>query len=312
MGKVAVLFPGQGSQYVGMGKEFVEASDEARDMLEAAEKACSLPLGRLCFEGPMEELTAAANLQPAMTLANLLCWRALCRAGVRPDFLAGHSLGEYSALHAAGVLGLEDTFRLVAARGRIMGGAGEKNPGGMAAILGLKIDEVRAIAEASAPPESLAIGNHNSETQVVLSGEDGALSRACEAAAERGGKAVRLNVSIANHSPLMAGAVPAFEEAMAQVEFSRPRIPVFFNVTAAAESDPAAIRGIMARQIVSMVRWHEIIAALVDEGVTVFIEAGPKKVLTGLLKRSLPKGSGFVCCQADTPAAVEKCVSAIA
>ncbi len=310
-GKIAVLFPGQGSQYVGMGKELAAASPAGAELFDLAEEVTRLPLRRLCFEGPMEELTAAVNLQPALTAVNLLAWQGLRAGGLRADFVAGHSLGEYSALHAAGCLSLSDTFTLVGARGRIMDSAGQGTDSGMAAILGLDIEAVRGIVEGCGAPGRLTIGNHNSEKQIVISGERALLERACAAAAEKGAKTVVLNVSIANHSPLMAEAVPPFAEIMAEVEFSAPGIPLYFNVSAAPENDPAAIRDLMARQIVSMVRWHEIITALVAQGVTTFIEAGPKKVLTGLLKRSLPKGGGFACYQVDTPAAVDSCLKAV-
>ena len=192
-----------------------------------------------------------------------------------------------------------------------MDSAGQETDSGMAAILGLEIEAVRRIVEDCNAPERLTIGNHNSEKQIVISGERTLLERACAVAAAQGAKTVVLNVSIANHSPLMAEAVPPFAEVMAEVEFAAPEIPLYFNVSAAPEDDPAAIRDLMARQIVSMVRWQEIITALVEQGVTTFIEAGPKKVLTGLLKRSLPRGGGFACYQVDTPAAVDSCLEAV-
>lgn len=300
--KTAILFPGQGSQYVGMGREFACADPEAMAIFDLADKVCGVGIKELCFSGPLEELTLAANLQPALTAVNLVCWQAVRKAGIRADYVVGHSLGEYAALHAAGVLTLEDTIRLVARRGQVMGRAGERFPGGMVAILGLGLNAVQEILAEVAAPEAISIGNYNSEQQLVLSGTAEALQRASELAMAQGGKAVALNVSIANHSPLMAQAVPEFEQAFAAVPLQPPAIPVLFNVTARSEQDPEAIRGIMARQIVSMVRWQEIITALLAAGVVTFIECGPKKVLSGLMKRMLPKGGGHRCLQLDTPA----------
>ena len=310
--KIAVLFPGQGSQFVGMGREFAEADQEAMAIMEMAESMSGAPLKKLSFEGPMEELTLAVNLQPALTAANLICWQAVKKAGIRADYFAGHSLGEYCALHAAGVLGQEDTFKLVAARGRIMGQAGEKNPGGMVAILGLPLDRVQEILDGLASPDRISVGNHNSAQQAVISGESGLLAAASDLAVEKGGRAIPLNVSIANHSPLMNSAVADFEKTLATVELAVPATPVFFNVTAAVEEEAQAIRSIMARQIISTVRWFEIINQLLARDVDTFIEVGPKKVLSGLMKRILPRKGGQRCYQADTPATLEKCLAEIA
>lgn len=310
-GKIAVLFPGQGSQFVGMGREFAEADPEAMAIFDLADAVCGKPLKDLCFNGPLEELTVAANLQPALTAVNLVCWQAVRKAGVKVDFVAGHSLGEYAALHAAGVLDLEDTLRLVAHRGRIMGQAGERNPGGMVAILGLGLVEVQEILSIMNCPQSISIGNYNSEQQLVLSGSTAALHQASELAQAKGGKAVPLNVSIANHSPLMATAVPEFAEVFAAITLQRPTIPIYCNVTARPEDDPEAIRSIMARQIVSMVRWQEIITGLLASGVETFIEAGPKKVLTGLMKRMLPKGGNQRCFQIESPETLAHCLAAL-
>lgn len=307
-GSIAVIFPGQGSQYLGMAREFVAVDRGAAALMEMAEAVSGFPLKRLCFEGPMAELTRAACLQPALTAANLICWQAAHQAGLRADFFAGHSLGEYSALQAAGVLKSEDAMRLVTARGRIMGAAGETNPGGMTAILGLTLSEVQAILSELACPERLSIGNHNSEQQIVLSGAREELRQAADLAVARGGKAIALNVSIANHSPLMQEAVGQFARELAAVELSTPAVPVFFNVTAQPEQDQDAIRSIMARQIVSMVRWYDIIQALLAREVKTFVEVGPKQVLSGLMKRMLPKGAGHRCFQIDSPATLEKCL----
>jgi len=307
-GKIAVLFPGQGSQFIGMGREFAKADTEAMAIFEMANAICGKDLQALCFDGPMEELTLAVNLQPAITAVNLTCWQALKKAGVSVDYVAGHSLGEYAALHAANVLSLEDTLRMVAHRGRIMSQAGEKNPGGMVAILGLGLTDVQEILTTLASPESISIANYNSEQQIVLSGSDTALQHATELATAKGGKAVPLNVSIANHSPLMASALPEFTEIFAGVTLSTPSMPILFNVTGNSETDVERIRTIMAQQIVSMVRWYEIINNLLACQVQTFIEVGPKKVLTGLMKRILPRDGGHRCFQLESPETLAQCL----
>jgi len=297
----AVLFPGQGSQAIGMGAAFHETSSEAREIMALAERCTNLPLGELCHAGPMEALTRSENLQPALTVTNLICWQAAKAAGVKADFFAGHSLGEYSALAAAGVLEFEAALKFVALRGRVMGREGEKHPGGMRAVLGLTLPQVQAIVDQVAMPQALSIGNHNSEQQAVLSGTLSALDRASELALAAQAKVVPLAVSIANHSPLMAGALPDIEAAMREARFQRPATPVLFNVTASAVSEPDEIRSTMARQVVSMVRWHEIVNNLYAAGVRNFVEVGPGKVLTGLLKRILPKEAVVQALRVDSP-----------
>jgi [acyl-carrier-protein] S-malonyltransferase len=307
--KIAVLFPGQGSQYIGMGQEFLESSQSSIDIMAMAESVSGIPIKEMCLKGPIEELTLARNLQPALTATCLICWQALKDAGVQADFFAGHSLGEYTALCAAGVLSSEETMKLVTARGELMGQAGGENPGGMSAVLGLSLAEVQDILTEIACPEQISIGNHNSEQQVVLSGERDIVKKASDLVEERGGKAITLNVSVANHSPLMKNVVPEFEKVMAKISFTPPDTPVYFNVTAKTESDPVAIRAIMADQIKSMVKWLDIINALVNQDVKIFIEVGPKKVLTGLMKRILPRKSGHRCFQVDSPETLAKCVN---
>jgi [acyl-carrier-protein] S-malonyltransferase len=299
-GKIAILFPGQGSQFLGMGREFLEADPEAAALMATAEEVSGFPLRRLCLEGPMEELTRTVHLQPAMTVINLICWQAVKKAGIRPDYLAGHSLGEYSALCAAGVLTPADTLRLVTERGRLMEREASRNPGSMRAVLGLTLDEVREVL-ATVSEGVVAAANHNSEKQVVISGEAGALEAAAAEVGKRGGKAVVLKVSGAWHSPLVQAAVDDFSSIMAATSFQAPRIPVLFNVTAREEREPEAIRAAMARQIAAMVRWHEIVNELLARGVRTFIEVGPKTVLTGLLKKIVPADSTCTFLQVESP-----------
>jgi [acyl-carrier-protein] S-malonyltransferase len=309
--KIAVLFPGQGSQFIGMGKEFLDSDPEAGTLMDLADSISSAPLRKLCLEGPMEELTKAVYLQPALTAANLICWQALKKAGLRLDYFAGHSLGEYSALCASGVLDLEDTLKLVTERGKLSEREGQKNPGGMQAILGLTLEEVEEILATFPENSKVTIANHNCEKQIVISGYHETLAVVDGIVSEKGGKAITLNVSVANHSPLVAGAIPDFEKIMADISFQTPETPVLYNVTAAEEKEPVIIRSIMSRQIASRVRWFEIINSLVDKGVTHFIEVGPKKVLSGLNKKIVPKSSGCKTYQFDSPESLARCLEGL-
>lgn len=314
MKKTAILFPGQGSQFVGMGREFIEADPGAGELIDLAAGISGFPLRRLCLEGPIEELTRVLHLQPAMTVTNMICWRALKKAvpDLRPSFFAGHSLGEYSALFAADVLGAEDCLALVTRRGELMEREGNANPGGMRAVLGMTIDEIDSLLGNYAGGAGVVVvANHNSEKQVVISGDMHGLDIVGGLCEKQGAKVIALNVSVANHSPLVAGAVHDFAAFMADIRFRKPAAPVLFNVTASVEGEPDAIRDIMARQIASRVRWLESIERMLKEGVELFIEVGPKKVLTGLMRKIVPKGTA-ACVQFDTPAALEKVVAELA
>ena len=309
--KIAVLFPGQGSQYLGMGREFIETDPDCAAIMEQAEAVCDFPLRQLCIEGPMEELTRAIHLQPAITVTNLVCWQALQKAWggkVAASCFAGHSLGEYSALCAAGVLSVEDTMRLVARRGMLMEREGQKHPGAMRAVLGLNVVEVEGIIAQCVGAGVATVANHNTEQQIVISGEVAALDAIGAIGAERGAKIIPLAVSVANHSPLVADAVPDFSAFMAGVEFKRPQTPVYFNVLAATEEEPSMIREIMARQIASRVRWFELIQAMIGQGVDTFIEVGPKTVLKGMMRKIAPKGYAYQALQLDSPDTLAQCL----
>lgn len=309
--KIAVLFPGQGSQYLGMAQEFVQSKKECAGLMEMAENTCALKLQELCGRGPMEELTRATNLQPAITIANLICWQAFMEetgGKFEVSSFAGHSLGEYSALYAAGVINAEDTMKLVSKRGALMEREGIKNPGGMRAVLGLEIDAIEKIISDYDGEGAVTAANHNTPQQVVISGTFSALDWVSTLAEEQGAKVIPLNVSVANHSPLVAEAVPDFADFMADTAFNIPKIPVYFNVTANKETDPKKMKGIMASQIASKVRWYEIITAMVNDGVDTFIEVGPKSVLKGMMKKITPKGIKVTSLQFDCPDSLEKCL----
>ncbi len=312
--KIAVLFPGQGSQFLGMGQEFINENTTSAALMAMAEAACEICLGALCADGPMEELIRATNLQPAITITNLICWRRFqeeLRDKVAVSYLAGHSLGEYSALCAAGVLSIEDTVRLVSKRGALMEREGTRNPGGMRAVLGLDIKTLDAIIDGYRGEGVVTTANHNTPEQIVISGSFAGLEGVSRLAEEKGAKVIPLNVSVANHSPLVAAAIPDFTDFMANIEFKVPSIPVYFNVSASPESDPLKIKEMMARQIGSRVRWCEIIEAMLADGVDTFIEVGPKTVLKGMMKKIIPRGTKVTALQLDSPATLLSCLEHI-
>lgn len=308
MKKTAIVFPGQGSQFIGMGKEFIETDPEAAALIEKAGGISGFSLRQLCLEGPMEDLTRVLHLQPAMTVTNMICWNALRKTvpDLQPAFIAGHSLGEYSALYAADVISDDDCLSLVTRRGELMEREGEAHPGGMRAVLGLTIEDIDSLlADRSGEHGTVVVANHNSEKQVVISGDQAGLDDFGSLCESQGAKVIPLNVSVANHSPLVAGAVDDFTTFMADIQFKTPKAPVLFNVTADEEKDAQVIRDIMARQIASRVRWYEMVNTMLSQGVELFIEVGPKKVLTGLLRKIIPRGAA-TCVQFDNPEDLDK------
>lgn len=285
MASPVFLFPGQGSQVVGMGKELFHAHASVREMFQGGSEVVGSDLARLCFEGPTDVLVKTENVQPAITLVNLAAHRVLSDAGVTPAATAGHSLGEYSALCAAGVFSFADTMRLVRVRGRAMQEAADRNPGSMVAIIGLDADALEAIcAEVSTASDVVEVANHNSAGQVALTGQAGALERASKVAKERGAKlVVPLKVSGAWHSRLMAEAQGPLREALDRTDSGAPTVPVIANVTAEPHRTDA-IADRLVEQIVSPVRWAASMKALIAEGHRTFLEVGPGKVLTGIFK----------------------------
>jgi len=289
LSKMAYLFPGQGSQVVGMGQDFYHEFDYVRELFDMAEEISRINLRQLCFKGPMEELTRTVNLQPAVTVVNLSFLAAVQREKGKPVVSAGHSLGEYSALHAAGVVSAEDAIRLVHRRGELMHREALKHKGAMSALLGLTIDAVEEIVERGRERGVVAIANHNTGQQIVITGEPAAVAAVSAHASEKGAKAIPLKVSGAWHSELIRGAEEDFKAFLQTISFNSPQSAVVFNVTADTESDPDEIRSVMSRQLYSPVKWYDAMKQLVEEEIDIFVEIGPGKVLTGLLRKNLPK-----------------------
>ena len=236
----------------------------------------------------MDELTLTVNLQPAVSAVNLACLAAITESGIKPDVTAGHSLGEYSSLVCAGVITVEDALRLVNKRGELMHREATANPGAMAAIIGMDINDVRDVVEMAKGGDVLAVANHNSYEQIVISGEKKPVLRAMKIAKEKKARAVPLKVSGAWHCQLIEGAVSEFRDFIKTIPFKKPELPVIFNVTADSETDPNRIQDIMARQLISPVKWYDIIIKMLQDGVNAFVEVGPKRVLSSLLKKIIP------------------------
>lgn len=287
----ALVFPGQGSQAVGMGRELAGAFGAARDVFGEVDEALRQNLSRLMFEGPEAELTLTENAQPALMAVSLAAMRVLERdAGLyltrHAAFVAGHSLGEYSALAAARAFTLADAARLLKRRGQAMQRAVPVGAGAMAALLGLDLEAARAVAAEAAEGEVCATANDNGGGQIVVSGNREAVERAVAVAAAKGAKrSIMLPVSAPFHSPLMAPAAREMEEALAEVPLREPHVPLVANVTAAPVSDPDEIKGLLVEQVTGLVRWRESVLAMKAAGVDTLVEIGAGRVLAGLAKR---------------------------
>ena len=291
MAKVAALFPGQGSQAVGMGLDLADHWDAAEEVFEVADRALEFSLSRLCWEGPEDRLRLTENTQPALLAHSIAAWRVLAAGGLRVEAVAGHSLGEYSALVAAGGIELEDGLRTVRLRGRLMQEAVPVGEGGMAAILGLDDDEVVAACaeEREATGEEVVAANFNSPAQVVIAGSVRGVEGACARCRTRGARrAVSLPVSAPFHSPLMEPAARQMEGLLRQTVLAAPRVPVITNVAARPVEDPEELRQNLVDQITQPVRWSASIQCLSGMGIRTALEIGPGAVLKGLARRIEP------------------------
>ncbi|MFC1821229.1 ACP S-malonyltransferase [Thermodesulfobacteriota bacterium] len=285
--KIAFLFPGQGSQFIGMGHDLMHEFPEVKNIFQQVDDICQKPISKLCFEGPLDELTLTVNLQPAITAVNLSCLHALNQNGVYPIISAGHSLGEYAALVSTGIVSSFDALKLVQKRGELMHREAVANPGAMAAVIGMDVQRLSEIIHIAKENGILAIANHNTAEQIVITGGKEALSRALAIIKKEGGKAIPLKVSGAWHCDLMKKAVNDFRQFITDIPFSTPSRKLLFNATADSESEPEKIKDIMAQQLISPVKWFDIIQAMFRDEIDIFVEVGPKKVLTGLFKKIL-------------------------
>ncbi len=290
--RIALVFPGQGSQKLGMGRAWAEAYPEARAVFDEADRVLGMELTHLCWEGPEEELALTANLQPALVAASVAILRAAAPRLPVPVAVAGHSLGEYSALVAAGALELADALRLVRRRGELMQEAVPVGEGAMAAILALDDPQVEALVADAAGGRVLAVANKNAPGQVVIAGHREAVERAVAMARDRGGKPRILPVSAPFHCSLMAPARRGLEPLLAATAFCDPSVPVVSNVDATPVVTGEGARDALARQVDSPVRWVESVAWMADEaGVTTFVEVGPGAVLSGTIRRIRPEAA---------------------
>ena len=284
--QIAFLFPGQGSQAVGMGKELSDNYAVARRTFEEANEALGYKLSQVCFEGPEEKLKLTEITQPAILTVSIAAWRVLQEKGVQPDFVAGHSLGEYSANVAAGTLTFADAVRTVRNRGKYMQEAVPVGVGAMAAILGMPLDKVIELAGDAAQGEVCQAANINSPEQIVISGNSGAVERAIKLATEGGAKkAVSLPVSAPFHCALMQPAQDRLAADLSTLSFQNPTCPVICNVDAEAITSAEAARNALIRQVTGAVKWEPSVRLLIRQGASLFIEVGPGKVLWGLMRQ---------------------------
>jgi [acyl-carrier-protein] S-malonyltransferase len=306
---IAFLFPGQGSQAVGMGKAFHDASAAARAVFDDANAALGFDLRRVMFEGPESELALTANTQPAVLTASVAAAAACAERGLKPALAAGHSLGEYSALVVAGAMRLRDAVTIVRKRGEFMQEAVPVGAGAMAAIMGLPLDVVEGVVRDAAQGQVVEVANVNSSQQIVIAGDKAAVERAVAVATERGGrKSVLLPVSAPFHCSLMKPAAERLAGALTGVAVSNPSIPVVRNVDGGVTRAAGDVVPCLLRQVASPVRWTDCVQRLASEGATTFVEVGPGRVLTALTKRIVEDARGFA---VEDPTGLEKALAAV-
>jgi [acyl-carrier-protein] S-malonyltransferase len=281
--KTAYVFPGQGAQWVGMGRDLYQGFDSAKAVFEQADEALDFPLSRLCFDGPEDELLQTVNAQPAIVTVSFACLEAVRDVGgLEPAFVAGHSLGEYTALAAAGVLDFATTVYLARERGRLMHEAGQIKPGGMAAVIGLDEPVLSEVCSKT----GARIANINCPGQIVISGAEDKLTQAMDLVKARGAhRVIRLQVSGAFHTPLMQPAVDGMAEIIAKLSFNQPAVPIIGNTTAQPLTTAESVKEELLRQLCNCVQWQRSVEYMLGDGVSSFIELGPGRVLAGLIKR---------------------------
>jgi [acyl-carrier-protein] S-malonyltransferase len=308
--KSAFLFPGQGSQNPGMGKDLAEKFSSARQVFEEADDALGFALSKLCFEGPAEDLQLTENTQPAILAASIAAFRALeSSGGPAPAFVAGHSLGEYSALVASGVLNLSDALRTVRARGRYMQEAVPVGTGAMAAVIGGELSEIERVCAEARGSEVCSVANINSPSQVVIAGNTAAVDRAIELMKEIARRVIKLNVSAPFHCALMKPAQDRLSSDLERLTFSEPKVPVVTNVDARVTTAPAELRDALFRQVSAPVRWVESMQLLIEHGVDKVIEVGPGKVLSGLMRQT---SRDIKCLNVEDAASLQAATAALA
>jgi len=304
--KLAFVFPGQGSQYVGMGRALYEAFSEVRELFAIAEDIANRKLSQICFEGTMDELTLTINAQPCIYIVSYAVSKLLTDAGIRPDYVAGHSLGEWTASACAGFYSFENGLKLILKRAELMQSA---KKGAMAAIIGCSYEQVERICEMASEKGVIVIANYNSPSQIVVSGDVSAVEEAAMLATEFGAqRAVILKVSGGFHSPLMQPIATQLEEAIKNAEMKDGEIPLVANVTARPVKQASQLRQLLALQLTSQVRWVESMQWLWENGIRFFVEVGPRKVLSQLILQTLPKASVM---QAEDPNGIEKVINTL-